>query len=203
MPQHAAYLLVFHSTRHLRAIKSVHNSYNIRAYQEHPGRPKLHWNHRVSLNFPPDPIADSRLDIFIMHFALLAYPTIVVAVTARILPNFPFQAVFSPLEPRQISPDGSCGGSNQYTCSAGNCCSQFGFWYEAACHPFAALLFVPSADPNRSIFNSGSSSSFCGNGCQSTFGSCGTLSPPPPDGSCGSAQNVTCQNGLCYSENGF
>ena len=138
-----------------------------------------------------------------MHLAILAYPAIVVAVITRIPTKFSFQAVFSPLEPRQISPDGSCGGSNGYTCSAGNCCSQSGFWYEAACHLSAALLFVPSADPKRSICNSGSSSSFCGSGCQSTFGSCGTLSPPPPDGSCGSPQNVTCGNGLCCSEFGY
>ena len=160
-------------------------------------------NIEYPLNYPSDIIAEIRPDIFIMHFALLAYPTIVVAVTARILTIFPSQAAFSPLEPRQISPDGSCGGSNKYTCSAGNCCSQFGFWYETACHLSAALLLVPSADPKRSIFNSGSSSAFCGNGCQSTFGSCGTLSPPPPDGSCGGTQNVTCENGLCCSEFGF
>ena len=87
-----------------------------------------------------------------MHFALLAYPTIVVAVIARVPTELPVQAVFSPLEPRQISPDGSCGGSNQYICSAGNCCSKFGFWYEAACHLSAALLFVPGADPKRFNF---------------------------------------------------
>lgn len=28
----------------------------------------------------------------------------------------------------KVSPDGSCGGSQGYTCSTGHCCSQYGYW---------------------------------------------------------------------------
>ena len=72
--------------------------------------------------------------------------------------------------------------------------------------PVISLLLshlFPLADPRLSIYNSGSSNSFCGNGCQSSFGSCGSLSPPPPHGSCGSPQNVTCGNGLRCSKWGY
>jgi hypothetical protein len=47
-----------------------------------------------------------------------------------------------------MSPDGSCGGSNLYTCQIGSCCSQYNFC--------------------------GSTDEFCGTGCQSAFGSCGS-----------------------------
>lgn len=47
---------------------------------------------------------------------------------------------------KPITPDGSCGGSTNYQCRAGYCCSQWG-WCGAA-----AL--------------------YCGTGCQSGFGSC-------------------------------
>ncbi|KAF2133236.1 carbohydrate esterase family 4 protein [Dothidotthia symphoricarpi CBS 119687] len=48
-----------------------------------------------------------------------------------------------------VSQDGSCGGTNKYTCkgsSFGNCCSQYGYC--------------------------GSSTTYCSTGCQSTFGTC-------------------------------
>jgi hypothetical protein len=50
-----------------------------------------------------------------------------------------------------VTPDGSCGGSNQFTCQgsfSGNCCSQYNFC--------------------------GSTDAYCGTGCQSAFGSCGS-----------------------------
>jgi Chitin recognition protein len=44
------------------------------------------------------------------------------------------------------SPDGSCGGTNGYQCSSGECCSPFGYC--------------------------GTGSSYCSTGCQSEFGTC-------------------------------
>ncbi|CAL8575991.1 hypothetical protein XPA_001885 [Xanthoria parietina] len=54
-----------------------------------------------------------------------------------------------------VSPDATCGGTKGYTClgsSFGNCCSPNGWC--------------------------GSTSAYCGNGCQTAFGSCGTNPPP-------------------------
>ncbi|KAL8905373.1 MAG: hypothetical protein Q9207_002684 [Kuettlingeria erythrocarpa] len=60
------------------------------------------------------------------------------------------------LDKRAITPDATCGGANGYTCqgsSFGNCCSVNGWC--------------------------GSTSAYCGTGCQSNFGSCtGTTTPP-------------------------
>ncbi|KAA8908143.1 hypothetical protein FN846DRAFT_685514 [Sphaerosporella brunnea] len=69
---------------------------------------------------------------------------------------------------RVVSPDGTCGGSNGYTCPAGTtkCCSQWGWC--------------------------GDTAEFCGTGCQPAFGSCSgggstptptpTPTPPPSTG---------------------
>ncbi|KAL9944436.1 hypothetical protein ACHAQF_008412 [Verticillium nonalfalfae] len=91
-----------------------------------------------------------------------------------------------------ISPDGSCGGTNGFTCTPGNCCSQFGFC--------------------------GATTGHCGTGCQSAFGICGTGGPASsstssskpaptggvsPDGSCGGTNGYTCTTGNCCSQYGF
>lgn len=52
----------------------------------------------------------------------------------------------APVETGGVSPDGSCGGTNAFTCVTGTCCSQFGFCGTTADH--------------------------CGTGCQSAFGIC-------------------------------
>lgn len=57
----------------------------------------------------------------------------------------------SALKARAVSPDASCGGSAGYTClgsSFGSCCSAYGWC--------------------------GSTDAYCGTGCQSAFGTCGT-----------------------------
>lgn len=51
---------------------------------------------------------------------------------------------------RAQSSDGSCGGDSGFTCAAGFCCSEWGFC--------------------------GQSDSYCGAGCQSKFGTCGSNS---------------------------
>ena len=81
--------------------------------------------------------------IFRMYLALLAFPVLGLAAVANI-PRVPSRDLSSPLEPRGISPDGSCAGSQGYTCATGNCCSQFGFWCETACRLTIPLLFVPA-----------------------------------------------------------
>lgn len=55
----------------------------------------------------------------------------------------------APYAKRAVSTDGSCGGTNKFTCqgsSFGNCCSQYGWC--------------------------GSSKDHCGTGCNSAFGTC-------------------------------
>jgi chitin recognition protein len=91
-----------------------------------------------------------------------------------------------------VSPDGSCGGAQGFTCVEGTCCSQWGFCGVEAGH--------------------------CGTGCQSAFGLCGlenvpvatsAAGPAPtagsvsPDGSCGGDQAFTCIEGTCCSQFGF
>ncbi|KAF7853632.1 hypothetical protein EAF04_010623 [Stromatinia cepivora] len=98
-----------------------------------------------------------------------------------------------------ISPNGLCGADNtNYTCEGsafGDCCSEYG--------------------------NCGSTSDFCGVGCQSLFGSCSTASVTistttntataaasstvtlTPDGSCGGDNEYTCGSPNCCSENGY
>lgn len=84
--------------------------------------------------------------------------------------------------PQTVSTDGSC--SSTVTCQGstfGNCCSSHNFC--------------------------GSTSAYCGTGCQPASGSCGSSSPPQTistDGSCSST--VTCQGstfGNCCSQYGF
>ncbi|KAF6822476.1 agglutinin Isolectin 1 [Colletotrichum plurivorum] len=87
----------------------------------------------------------------------------------------------------KITPDGSCGGTNAYTCTGGtfgNCCSQWGFC--------------------------GNSDQHCFGGCQSTFGDCSSSSvggkTVSTDGSCAGTKGFTCQGssyGNCCSQWGF
>ncbi|OHW99235.1 plant lectins antimicrobial peptide, partial [Colletotrichum incanum] len=81
------------------------------------------------------------------------------------------------------SPDGSCGGTNQFTCagsSLGSCCSS-GNWC-------------------------GDTTSHCGAGCQSKFGNCTAIADNvSTDGRCGS-NGKTCLGsafGSCCSEGGW
>lgn len=83
-----------------------------------------------------------------------------------------------------VSTDGSCGGTNGYTCqgsSFGNCCSQYGWCGSDAAH--------------------------CGTGCQSSFGTCGgTSGAVSPDGTCGGTNAYTCNGsgfGNCCSQYGW
>ncbi|KXH27886.1 polysaccharide deacetylase, partial [Colletotrichum nymphaeae SA-01] len=98
-----------------------------------------------------------------------------------------------------IGPDGACGGSNNYVCEAGACCSEYGFC--------------------------GTSQAYCGTGCQPLFGVCGVAGPVAsggdatssapaatqtaatggvsPDSSCGGSNGYTCPDSTCCSEYGF
>ncbi|KAJ3255702.1 hypothetical protein HK103_006069, partial [Boothiomyces macroporosus] len=82
-----------------------------------------------------------------------------------------------------LSPDGSCGGVNGYTCSTGNCCSASGYC--------------------------GNTEAFCNvaNGCQQKFtlGQCSTtpVVKISPDGSCGGVNGYTCSTGNCCSASGY
>jgi glucan 1,3-beta-glucosidase len=61
---------------------------------------------------------------------------------------------------KPVSPDGSCGGTTGYTCAglaSGTCCSQYGWC--------------------------GSTSAYCGTGCQSAFGTCSGSSSSSPSSS--------------------
>ncbi|CCF41523.1 lectin, partial [Colletotrichum higginsianum] len=88
---------------------------------------------------------------------------------------------------KKITPDGSCGGSNAYTCTGGtfgNCCSRYGFC--------------------------GNTDEHCLNGCNSQFGDCSSISvggvPASLDGSCGGSKGTTCQGtsyGNCCSQWGY
>lgn len=136
-----------------------------------------------------------------MHLALLAFPALALAVIAKA----------SPLEPRQISPDGSCGGSMGYTCSTGNCCSQFSYWCETACHLTIPLLFVSACESRTErcvliillCIISGSAAAFCGTGCQPLYGACVTTPILSPDGSCGGTKGYVCTPGNCCSQYGY
>ncbi|OLN88290.1 Lectin-B [Colletotrichum chlorophyti] len=77
----------------------------------------------------------------------------------------------------KTSPDGSCGGSNGYTCAAGKCCSKNG-WCDTT-------------------------SDYCGFGCQAAF-SPGTCSPCPGATCAGTVTgNPTCtaNNNYCWTVN--
>ncbi|KAF2006993.1 carbohydrate esterase family 4 protein [Amniculicola lignicola CBS 123094] len=109
---------------------------------------------------------------------------------------------------QKITTDATCGGTNKYTCKGsafGNCCSAAGWC--------------------------GSTTDYCGTGCQASFGTCGTAAtstsvkpsstiptstraPTPStitnkvstDGTCGGTTNFTCQGssfGNCCSQYGW
>jgi hypothetical protein len=74
---------------------------------------------------------------------------------------------------------GGCGPSSANTkCPSTLCCSQYGYC--------------------------GSTSEYCGNGCQGTFGVCGAVTPSvSPDGSCGGTSKYNCLVGQCCSQYGW
>ncbi|OCK77775.1 carbohydrate-binding module family 18 protein, partial [Lepidopterella palustris CBS 459.81] len=86
-----------------------------------------------------------------------------------------------------ISPDGTCGGTNGYSCLGsvhGDCCSAYGYC--------------------------GSTSLYCDSGCQGAFGICTSSSPAglpiSLDGSCGGTSGQTCAGstfGNCCSAYGY
>ncbi|PVH85606.1 carbohydrate esterase family 4 protein [Cadophora sp. DSE1049] len=88
-----------------------------------------------------------------------------------------------------VSPDNTCGtlfngANNNYSCdatvNAGACCSQYGYC--------------------------GNTTDYCGAGCQSSFGTCSTITTPPgeDDFTCGPTNGrKTCASGLCCSQNGY
>ncbi|RXG42984.1 hypothetical protein VDGE_10527 [Verticillium dahliae] len=87
-----------------------------------------------------------------------------------------------PPGPGDASPDGSCGGSNQFTCTNstfGACCSS-GNWC-------------------------GDSSAHCGTACQSAFGTCAGESNISSDGKCGPNGKICLGSGFgdCCSSSGW
>jgi hypothetical protein len=92
------------------------------------------------------------------------------------------QVLFGTCTASDLSPDGTCGGTNKYKCkgsSFGDCCSSSGFC--------------------------GSSTTHCGAGCQLTYGTC-TASDLSPDGTCGGTNKYKCKGssfGDCCSSSGF
>ena len=87
----------------------------------------------------------------------------------------------SPVDKRTVTPDNTCGnvaaGNNHgYTCDPNNayggpCCSQAGYcglW-------FSLYGFQAKADSWQ-----GTTSAYCGTGCQSGFGTCGNSASPAP-----------------------
>ncbi|CRK11988.1 hypothetical protein BN1723_009563, partial [Verticillium longisporum] len=94
----------------------------------------------------------------------------------------------TPTPGSNVSPDGTCGGSNKFVCASGTCCSKNGFC--------------------------GTTKDHCDAGCQSDFGNCGDSFVPTPsgtpapgsvstDGSCGGANGLICPQGNCCSKFGF
>ncbi|KAH0610047.1 uncharacterized protein H6S33_012593 [Morchella sextelata] len=116
--------------------------------------------------------------------ALAAFSSLVVA---HPLTDATLETLFK----RAVSPDNTCGfayngAGNNYTCdstTAGTCCSQYGYC--------------------------GSTSDYCGTGCQSDFGSCtgggdGTVTTPVDPLLCGAANGGnSCAAGLCCSQYGY
>ncbi|KAI5856013.1 hypothetical protein BZA05DRAFT_465151, partial [Tricharina praecox] len=95
-------------------------------------------------------------------------------------------ALVSTVLSQSESPDGSCGGTNAFACTAaefGSCCSSSGFCGEGV--------------------------SYCGAGCQATYSANATVclsNPPSVDGSCGGTTGYTCTGstwGGCCSKYGF
>lgn len=94
----------------------------------------------------------------------------------------------TPSSASSVSTDATCGGTSGFTClnsGFGDCCSVNGWC--------------------------GSSSTYCGTGCQSAFGTCGVTATASgtvvsTDGSCGGTNAYTCQGstfGNCCSVNGW
>ncbi|ORX99885.1 hypothetical protein BCR34DRAFT_576243 [Clohesyomyces aquaticus] len=87
--------------------------------------------------------------------------------------------------PTNASPDGTCGGTNKYSCTNstfGKCCSKAGYC--------------------------GSTASHCGQGCQSSSGTCATSNVASNTGECGvNRGKYTCAggpfDGMCCSVNGY
>ncbi|KDN70651.1 putative agglutinin isolectin 1 [Colletotrichum sublineola] len=87
----------------------------------------------------------------------------------------------------KITPDGTCGGADAYTCKGGafgKCCSQYGFC--------------------------GDSDQYCLNACQPSFGDCSSVNVDgksmSSDGTCAGAGGFTCQGssyGNCCSQWGY
>ncbi|KAF1952996.1 hypothetical protein CC80DRAFT_420995 [Byssothecium circinans] len=88
----------------------------------------------------------------------------------------------STVTPGSTSPDGSCGGTNKFSCKGsafGDCCSSSGFC--------------------------GSSAGHCTAGCQIAFGNC-TNPSLSPDGTCGGNNKYQCKEsgfGDCCSSSGY
>ncbi|KAF2793366.1 carbohydrate-binding module family 18 protein, partial [Melanomma pulvis-pyrius CBS 109.77] len=87
-----------------------------------------------------------------------------------------------------ISKTGQCGAQNGLTCTGstfGSCCSQYHYC--------------------------GSTSAYCGTGCQSRYGNCGSSTPATPakistDATCGGTKGFTCLKsafGNCCSQYGY
>ncbi|KAH4376940.1 hypothetical protein HBH99_208780 [Parastagonospora nodorum] len=102
------------------------------------------------------------------------------------------QGSFGTCTVTDISPDGTCGGTNKYKCKGspfGNCCSSSGYCGDTTAH--------------------------CQAGCQSQFGTCSatasTTKPSSPtgvstDGTCGGSKGLKCQGspfGNCCSSGGY
>ncbi|KAF2123712.1 carbohydrate-binding module family 18 protein [Dothidotthia symphoricarpi CBS 119687] len=93
------------------------------------------------------------------------------------------QTKFGNCTANNISPDGTCGGTNGYLCTGstfGNCCSSSGYC--------------------------GSTTGHCQAGCQSKFGTCTGSSKTSPDGTCGGQNGYTCGGsgfGECCSASGY
>lgn len=66
---------------------------------------------------------------------------------------------------KKVSPDATCGNASGYTClgsEKGNCCSSHGWWWVRYVSSLRCVLISPS----------GTTSAYCGEGCQSSFGHC-------------------------------
>lgn len=85
-------------------------------------------------------------------------------------------------KPGDTSPDGSCGGTNQFNCTGstfGDCCSSGGWCGDTSAH--------------------------CGSGCQDLFGTCGAPTNVSTDGSCGTNGKICLGStfGDCCSSSDF
>lgn len=80
-------------------------------------------------------------------------PSFSITILSLFLTMLWYPAYGNPLLPREVSPDNSCGGASGYTCPSNMpCCSKYGWC--------------------------GSSDQHCGDGCQPSYGTCTTATPP-------------------------